>query len=211
MEKKKEICVVIGSVPVGKAVFEGIPWDRCFVVCADGGYDNAVRDGIRPDLLIGDFDSVQNSLPEGVKTIRLKVEKDDTDTFAAVKEGIRRGYRDFVLAGVFGGERSDHSYASLCVLQYLCRQGCRAVMEGDRCRIFMLGGGKLILRKMKGKTVSVFPFGCVSCEVSYSGLKYPLTHSLLLSDTPRGVSNRAVGDAASVTVHSGNALIMVER
>ncbi len=211
MGEKREICVVIGSAPLKDNIFSGLDRSRCYVVCADGGYDSAARFGVRPDLLIGDFDSVKSRLPAGVETIRLKVEKDDTDTFAAVKEGIRRGYRDFVLAGVFGGERSDHSYASLCVLQYLCGQGCRAVLEGPRCRAFLLRGGKLTLRGMKGKTVSVFPFGCVSCEVSYTGLKYPLTHAFLVSDTPLGVSNRAVDDPATVTVHSGDALILVER
>ncbi len=58
---------------------------RALSICADGGYDNAVKFGVIPDLLIGDFDSVQNSLPEDVETIRLKVEKDDTDTLAAVQ------------------------------------------------------------------------------------------------------------------------------
>ena len=211
MGKKREICVVIGSVPVKNDALKKLDRARCFIICADGGYDNAVRYGIQPDLLIGDFDSVKSELPGDVETVRLKVEKDDTDTFAAVKEGLRRGYRSFVLAGVFGGERSDHSYASLSVLQYLCGQGCKAVMEGDRCRVFLLRGGKLTLRGMKGKTVSIFPFGCVSCEVSYTGLQYPLSRTLLFSDTPLGVSNRAVDDSASVTVHSGDALIMVER
>ena len=166
---------------------------------------------IRPDLLIGDFDSVQCPLPVGVETIHLKTEKDDTDLMAAVKEGVRRGFGSFVLTGVLGGERFDHSFANLCVLQYLCTQGCRAFIEQDGCRAFLLQGGRLTLTGERGRTVSVFPFGCAFCEVSYAGLKYPLTHALLTSEVPLGVSNRVASSQAQIVVHSGCALILLQR
>ncbi len=211
MEQKREICVVIGSAPIEEDPFGLLGRDGCFVICADGGYDTAVRFGIRPDLLIGDFDSVRGSLPSGVETIRLKVEKDDTDLLAAVKEGIRRGFRSFVLTGVLGGERFDHSFANICVLQYLCAQGCKAFIGQDRCQVFLLRSGRLTLSGEKGGIVSVFPFGCASCEVSYTGLQYPLTHAMLTSEVPLGVSNHIVEDLAQIVVHSGYALIVVQR
>ena len=211
MEQKREICVVIGSAPVGQNPFDHIGRDGCFVICADGGYDTAVRFGFRPDLLIGDFDSVKTSLPSDVETIRLKVEKDDTDLMAAVKEGIKRGFERFVLTGVLGGERFDHSVANLCVLQYLCSQGCRALIDQDDCRVFLLRSGRLTLSGEKGCTVSVFPFGCASCEVSYTGLQYPLTHALLSPEFRLGVSNCVSEDQAQIIVHSGSALIVVQR
>lgn len=211
MEQKREICVIIGSAPVEENPLGRVDRKNCSVICADGGYDNAVRFGIVPDLLIGDFDSVGSPLPADVETIRLQVKKDDTDLLAAVKEGVRRGFRSFVLTGVLGGERFDHSFANLCVLQFLAAQGCRAFIEQDRCRVFLLRGGRLTLSGEKGCTVSVFPFGCASCEVSYMGLQYPLTHALLSSEVPLGVSNRVSADRAQIIVHSGDALIIVQR
>ena len=203
-----KLCMVIGSVPV-ESFGEFDPKD-CFVVCADGGLENAARFGISPDLVVGDFDSFRGEPPVGVETVRLKVDKDETDTLAAVKEGIRRGYREFVLFGALGGERFDHSYGSLCVLQYLCRQGCKGVLVGGACRAFLLSGGRLTLNGMKGATVSVFPFGCSSCRVSYIGLKYPLMKAVLHSDDPLGVSNRIEQETAQITVHDGDALITVQ-
>ncbi len=211
MEQKREIYVVIGSAPVKENPLDRFEREGCFVVCADGGYDTAARFGIRPDLLIGDFDSVQSPLPDGVETIRLKVEKDDTDLMAAVKEGVRRGFSSFLLTGVLGGERFDHSFANLCVLQYLCVLGCKALIDQDRCRVFLLRSGRLALSGEKGSTVSVFPFGCASCEVSYTGLQYPLTHAMLTSEEPHGVSNRVEEDYAQIVVHSGYVLIIVQR
>lgn len=210
MAKERKICVIIGSVPIDQDIFQDVDMQERFVICADGGYDNAVKCGIQPDLLIGDFDSVQNKLPDEVETIRLKIEKDDTDTLAAVKEGIQRGYHQFELVGVLGGERFDHSYANLCVLQYLCSQGCKAVIKDGSCRIFLLNGGRLTLSKMKGSTVSVFPFGCASCEVSYTGLQYPLEQAILYSNFPLGVSNSITDDTAQIVVHSGDALVIVQ-
>ena len=201
-------CMVIGSVPVES--LEEFDPKECFVVCADGGLDNAAQFGIEPDLVVGDFDSFRGEPPAGVETIRLKVEKDETDMLAAVREAIRRGYREFALLGALGGERFDHSYANLCVLQYLCRQGCKAVLVGAGCRVFLISGGRLTLNGMRGATVSVFPFGCAACRVSYIGLKYPLVKAVLHSDDPLGVSNRIEQETAQITVHDGDALITVQ-
>jgi thiamine pyrophosphokinase len=211
MAEERKICVIISSAPIEENPFDKADMSARFVICADGGYDSAVRFGVTPDLLIGDFDSVENALPDNVETIRLKVEKDDTDTLAAVREGIRRGFREFELFGALGGERFDHSFANLCVLQYLATQGCKAMIADGLNRAFLLMGGRLTLSGIEGATLSVFPFGCASCEVTYSGLQYPLKHAVLHSEFPLGVSNRIMKDTAQVTVHSGNALILVQR
>ena len=58
--------------------------ENTVVICADSGYDNALLCGIVPDVIIGDMDSVQNKLPSDVKQIKLKCEKDDTDTEACI-------------------------------------------------------------------------------------------------------------------------------
>ena len=211
MAEKRKICVIISSAPIEENPFVKVDMRERFVICADGGYDIAMNFGVVPNLLIGDFDSVKSDLPEGVETIRLKVEKDDTDTLAAVREGLRRGYREFELFGALGGKRFDHSFANLCVLQYIASQDCKAVIFDGPNRAFLLRSGRLTLSGMKDATLSVFPFGCASCEVTYSGLQYPLKHAALHSEIPLGVSNRIVKDTAQITVHSGSALILVQR
>ena len=211
MEEKMKVCAVIGAAPITDgSVFKGIN-DGDYVICADGGMDSALKYGIKPDLIVGDFDSAESDVPKGTETIRLKTEKDDTDMLAAVMEGLRRGYRNFILFGALGGLRFDHSFANLCVLQYLNKNGCKAIILDEKCRVFLINDGRLILSKVKGKTVSVYPFGCQSCTVSYIGLKYPLTRAVLTSDNPRGTSNIIISDVAQITVHIGNALIIVEK
>ena len=213
MGNEMKRCVVIGSAPMEDGgIFDAFQVEQAYVICADGGTDTALRYGIKPDLLIGDFDSVQGRLPEGVETIRLKPEKDDTDLLAAVREGTARGYGDFVLLGALGGERFDHSYANLCVLQFLARKGFRAVLAEKSTRIFLLRAGQeAFLPDLCGATFSAFPFGCPVCTVSYEGMEYPLTEYPLRSDFPLGVSNRILRSPAKVAVHAGEMLGVIQR
>ena len=62
--------------------------------------------GVKPDLIVDDFDSHQNPNLD-VETIVLPCEKDDTDTVFAVKEAIKRGFDDFLLIVVVGARRPE--------------------------------------------------------------------------------------------------------
>lgn len=61
------------------------------VIACDAGYRSAREAGVLPHLLIGDFDSLGEQLPEGIETLRFPVEKDDTDGMLALREGLRPG------------------------------------------------------------------------------------------------------------------------
>lgn len=203
-------CVIIGSVPVTKPEKLKEYCVDSFVICADGGFDVAMQHGIAPDLIVGDFDSIKAELPQEVETIQLPVHKDDSDTMFAIREAMRRGYQEFILFGVLGGERFDHSYASLCTLQFIAMQNGRGVIMGDNCQVFVLSSGRLRLKDMVGQGISVFPFGVPSCMVSYQGLEYPLNRHTLYSQDPLGVSNRILEPQAEIILHSGIALIMIQ-
>ena len=60
-----------------------------FVIAADAGYRICLKEGLRPDLLLGDFDSMEPPT-DAVRVRRLPVEKDDTDTLAALKAGLEQ-------------------------------------------------------------------------------------------------------------------------
>lgn len=209
MGTEMKSCVIIGSSPENSDCdFMEIDRESSFIICADGGLDIAVRHSLVPDLIVGDFDSVQSSLPEQVETIKLKVEKDDTDMMAAIRIALQRGYHDFLLLGALGG-RIDHSYANFCLLQYLSEQGCSARMLGGGCLTFFRTSGTIELNGYSGKTISVFPFGTSSCTVTYQGLKYPLTEYTLSSAYPLGVSNKVIEEHAVIEILDGSALIVI--
>ncbi len=83
------------------------PAENDFVIAADAGLRYLEQAGILADLVIGDFDTLKE-IPTGANVVRLNCEKDDTDMLAAVREGIKAGYKEFHIYGGTGG-RIDHT------------------------------------------------------------------------------------------------------
>ena len=79
-----------------------------YIICADGGLRTAQRMGIRPDLLIGDFDSMEQPACRPAETITLPVCKDDTDMMAGIKEGNHPGVETLFVAGRHRGADGSH-------------------------------------------------------------------------------------------------------
>lgn len=203
--------MIIGAAPLdGRKLFREFDPRHYFMICADAGYETALRAGLQPDLVVGDFDSAKAPPPDDLKRMDLPVDKDVTDTMFAVMKGFSLGLRSFLLLGCLGGERFDHTLANLEVLQYIREHGGHGIMADERTKIFLLQDEKLKITGMIGATVSVFPYNGSSCTVSYIGLKYPLTRSQLsCGGLPMGVSNQVTEDPAEVRVHNGSALVVV--
>ena len=106
------ICYIVGSRPPGEIVLAA--GREALVIAADGGLRHLEDQGLRPDLIVGDFDSLGRA-PQGDNVLRHPVEKDDTDMLLAVRMGLDRGYGTFVLYGGLGG-RLDHTLANLQTL-----------------------------------------------------------------------------------------------
>ena len=215
MEGMEEVktCLIIGAAPLQNPhSLLSVYHLNDFVICADGGLQAAQECGICPDLAVGDFDSFQGVVPKELPVIPLNPRKDDTDMLAAVNAGLERGFRRFVLAGSLGG-RLDHSYGNLWVLHHLHELGCDAVLVGEKEEAYLIGVGEVRqLDCAVGTTVSVFPYACNICNVSYAGMRYPLDHHDLFSDLhqlPMGVSNVVEESPCSIAVHSGMALVLI--
>ena len=113
---KDKICYVVGAGENYGLDFQPVTGD--LVIAVDAGLRYLEEQGIRADLVIGDFDTLK-CIPAHPNTIVLSAEKDDTDTLAAVREGIKAGYSIFHIYCGTGG-RIDHTMANLQVLAYLC-------------------------------------------------------------------------------------------
>ncbi len=126
-----------------------------FVICADGGYRHAARSGIVPDVVLGDFDSLDMEtcgLPAGVEIVALPVEKDDTDTFYAAKYALERGFSELELYGCVGS-RTDHTLAPLSPLVMLWERGARGKIVGDTGTIEVISG----MTDIAGRRAKPFP------------------------------------------------------
>ena len=178
-----------------------------FVIAADGGLRHTRALGIEADAVLGDFDSL-GFVPEQAE--RFPVEKDDTDAMLAVRLGLEKGFDRFVIYGGLDGPRLDHTVANLQTLCYLAHHGAQGWLFGEDYTVTAVKDGRLEFPATSRGVISLFCFGEPAC-VSIEGLKYTLEKGSLESHFPLGVSNRFVGKAATVTVHSGTVVAMWER
>ena len=108
-------CVIAGGAPIEDyTVIRSLLSPDDFVIFCDSGLRHLEKLGVSPSLIVGDFDSYDGPRPDA-ETITLPCIKDDTDSFFAVKEAVKRGFEEFLLIGVTGG-RLDHTLGNLSIL-----------------------------------------------------------------------------------------------
>ena len=205
MKSQTGICYIVGAMSLTPGLCPH-PAPGDYVIAADRGFDSLLAYGVMPDLAVGDFDSL-GEVPSGKNVIRHPVEKDDTDMMLAVKTGLSRGCRTFVLYGGIGG-RLDHTYANLQTLTYLSDHGARGYLLGDGFAATAWKDGVLDFPAGLTGPVSVFCPGEKAEGVSIEGLYYPLQNAVLTSGFPLGVSNQFIGVSARVSVRKGTLLAM---
>ena len=199
------ICYIVGAGDFYKPF---TPEKDDLVIAADGGYDHLKRFGIRCDILLGDLDSI-TSAPEGVKTIKHPVRKDETDMHLAYLEGARLGYKNFLIYGGTGG-REDHTFANYCLLLYIREQGGRATLVSEKARVTIIKNETVTICGIPGRHLSLFPFGA-SCEgVSITGAEYECVDIKLLPSYPLTVSNIFKETPVTIGVREGALLVMGE-
>lgn len=179
-----------------------------FIIAADRGVEILTEKGIAPDITVGDFDS--SSVIPSENVIRLPVEKDITDTHAAVDIALENGCGEIHIYGGMGG-RIDHTYANYTLLALLAERGVRAYLFGENYNVTAVKDGKTELSGEKGKTVSVFSWSERSEGVTLRGLYYPLEKATLTNSFPLGVSNSFSECAAEVSVEAGTLIVMIEK
>ena len=173
------------------------------VLAADAGYLACRQAGITPELLLGDFDSMDQ--PADFDHVRrVPVEKDDTDTMLAVKTGLERGETEFHIYGGMGGRRTDLSIANFQALLYLARRGAQGWLYGQGERYTAVCGGTVTFPARDRGILSVFCLGAAARDVSLQGGQYPLHHAVLTAEYPLGVSTHFVGRPITVSVRDGS-------
>ena len=178
-----------------------------FVIAADGGVKHVESLGIRPDIVLGDFDSLGYA-PEGAEVY--PVEKDDTDAMLAARRGLEKGCREFLFYGSLDGPRLDHTVANLQMLRFLADHGATGKLAGLRQQVTLLRKGKLTLPPRETGDISIFAFGGEAKGVTIKGLKYELEDGTLTPSFPLGVSNSFVGKSVEISVDHGDVLIIYD-
>ncbi len=206
----KKRCVIISASPTANTDFilSQIRKDD-FIICADGGADKLLGTGVVPDMIIGDLDSSKKySEFKDTEIVELNTMKDDTDTLHCAAVAMNKGYKDFLILGATGG-RLDHTLGNLSVLLFLSKYGAKGAVADEYSHTSLLSLGLNEVKGVKGKIVSVMPFACESATLTYLGLRYAMDRGTVTADFPYTISNEAICDRVSITLHSGTALLII--
>ncbi|MEG2928543.1 MAG: thiamine diphosphokinase [Oscillospiraceae bacterium] len=200
-------CVVIGSMPVNIPLKELIK-EGDFVFCADGGYLQAQKQNIIPNMIVGDFDSSKKPTDTTAFVLALPAEKDDTDTYYIARHIVENHFTDALFCGVTGG-RLEHTIANLQMLKFLSVHRVNATIMDENSRIMVLTEGKILLPPMENKYFSIFSMNEKAVGVSEIGAKYPLDKVVLTNEFPIGISNEFIGKEVEISVEQGSLLLII--
>ena len=196
-------CVIFGGASFDKLIF---PLDdRDYVIAADSGLAHLEKLGRKPNAIIGDFDSL-GFIPDDAEVF--PVEKDDTDMLLAIRHGLTKGYKNFVLYGGLDGNRLDHTLANLQALAFLRQQGARGYLAGKDYLATVIQEETAVFSPAAIGILSVFAMGVDATGVTLTGLKYSLEKGRLTADFPLGVSNHFLGKESRISVENGKLLLL---
>lgn len=180
------------------------------VIAADKGAEYCLDAGVRPDLVVGDMDSISLAAYDEIKKSGIPLKehdpcKDQTDTQLALEEAFRQGAQCIELTAATG-DRFDHSLANVHLLYAARDRGIGMSILSQTSRIFLVDS-RYEVSGMKGATVSLLPLTMEVDGVSLSGFQWPLENASMKVGNPYGISNRILSDEALIEVRTGILII----
>jgi len=182
-----------------------------YIICTDGGYDIAVSQHIRPDLILGDFDSIRSPLPEDIEIKRFEPEKDFTDLDLALKTAAELGASNVSVIGGIGG-RLDHTVANLQLLSAYSKSFDKLAFYDGSTECFTLDGdgrNHALIHEKYNSYISIFSLSEKCTGITFEGVKYPLREHTLTRDFPLGVSNEFKEKDAVLSLKDGTLLVII--
>lgn len=199
MKTKKAFILLNGSEP---ANFPNL--SNYDIVCAiDGAYNHFEANNIIPDLVTGDFDSI-NTIPTSVEVIKTP-NQEFTDFEKALQILKHRGFTHIDVYGGSGKEH-DHFLGNISTaLQW--KMGLTISFFDDFGKYFFIEDS-VILTNVKEKNISLIPFPTASGIIT-KGLMYPLNNETLSFGERIGTRNIAIEESVFIAFDSGELLVYI--
>lgn len=177
------------------------------VICCDSGLRHAKALGVRPDYIVGDFDSVASEVWEyykgqGIPVRQFPARKNETDMELGVLLALELGATELVLFGGIG-DRFDHTLANAHYLLSLLKKGIRARLVDEKNCVEVIDKHLTVCGKV-GDIVSTIPLSMEVKGITLKGFSYPLTDfDLALDDDYIAVSNVLAEECAEIDIREG--------
>lgn len=189
-----------------------------FIIGVDKGVEYLYKHDIRPQYIVGDFDSINQDIiryyreETNVSIKEYNPIKDATDTEIAIRLAMTLGSKEIIILGATGG-RIDHLWANIQTLSVVLKHpGVKAYILDSRNKVY-LADRSLVLKKTEsfGDNLSVFTLDGEIYDFSMKGTKWPLKHHVLKPYDSLTVSNRFADEEVEITFPTGTIVVMETR
>lgn len=186
------------------------------IIAADKGLEVLDKLCIKPDYIIGDFDSLEEGIlceysENGI--IKLNPEKDFTDTEAAIRLAIEKGSDSITIIGATGS-RLDHVLANISLLMIPLEAGIPAYIIDENNRIRLIDK-TIEIKKTDcfGNNLSLIPYTDEVSGVTLKGFYYPLNNKNIsrFKELSLGISNKITEDKCIIKIKSGILIVIESR
>ncbi len=184
------------------------------IVCADGGSRHAFALGLKPNLVIGDLDSILRADWAAVKADGIAVQqhphdKNETDLELALRYAVEQESTEVLVIGALG-KRLDQTLGNITLLSDARLAGLDVRLDDGFEQVFFCRSQSEVKGRV-GDIVSLIPWGGTVEGVTTGGLKWALHSETLHPEKTRGISNEMVQPLAEVRIVSGLLLIIHRR
>lgn len=176
------------------------------IFCTDGAYRYLQSNGIKPDVVSGDFDSLSpDEILKGIEVVETP-DQNFTDFEKALQIIQNRNFGDVHIYGSSGMEH-DHFLGNLSTgVKY--KDKLNLVFFDDYSYYFFTEK-ETVLEGYKGQIISLYPFP-VTKNIITSGLLYNLNNEDLDLSKKIGIRNKAMDDTVTINYEQGELLIFIK-
>lgn len=175
-------------------------------IAADGGAFTAEKMDLKPDIIIGDFDSYKPTGDEHADIIH-RPGQDTNDLEKALSYAYKQGASEVIVFGATG-KRLDHTLKNLSVLKQF-NVHFKSIIFKDRYSDLFLIPNRFEINLPLDTTISLFPLSGRVEGVYTKGLKYPLTNGTLENGVQDGSSNLTNREKIEISHKTGDLLLFI--
>lgn len=207
--------IIIGNgKEIDKKIIENIDFD--YIICADGGLEKAKKYGIIPDIIIGDFDSVNLDILKEYESYNIPInkfpaEKDSTDMELAVEFAISKGYNNIILTGATGS-RLDHTLGNIMLMERCFKIGVIiTIIDNNNEMKIISDNTDLIIDFKEEYYISIIPVDDFIQGLNLEGFKYPLNNVNVQRGSTLCISNQISASYGRITLNKGTAIVFISK
>lgn len=189
-----------------------------YIVAADSGVEHCLQHKIIPDLVVGDFDSVESKSLDSIKQLNWVIEtfpeeKDKTDGELALLKALEKKADEiWIIGGILGEDRFDHGIGNLFLLTSEALKNTKISMTDGNHEVYVVRSRQSIeVTGTSNDTISMISMEPETHGITSWGLKYDLLGVTLTRGSTRGMSNSFLWKKVEISVSEGLLLIMIDR